>query len=221
MLHKTKAIVLHTLKYNESGIILHAYTDVFGRQSFLIHGVRKKNSRINASLFQPLSLLEIEANIKENRELQRVKEVKSLNILYGLQNDIRRSAIAIFLSELLYKTLREVEPNQKLFDYLFHSVQILEITENGIENFHLIFLMQFTKFIGIFPGDDSFLQTTDNDKKFNLLKLLDYSLSETTALKLNSLARVEILNQLVGYYKNHFEGIGNIHSLKILQEVFH
>jgi DNA repair protein RecO (recombination protein O) len=221
MIHKSKAIVLHTLKYNESGIILHTYTDTFGRQSFLVQGVRKKYSRINARLFYPLALLEIESNIKENRELQGIKEVKAVNVPYRLQFDIRRSAIAMFLSELLYKTLREVEPNQKLFDYLFNSVQILEMTENGIENFHLIFLMQFTKFIGIFPGDNNLLQTLEKEKKINLFSLLDYSLSETAKLQLSSVARIEILNQLISYYKSHLEGIGNINSLKILHEVFH
>jgi DNA repair protein RecO (recombination protein O) len=221
MLHKIKAIVLHTLKYAETGIVVHAYTDAYGKQAFLVQGVRKKNSRIHANLFQPLSLLEIEAYYKENRDLQRIKEVKSASNLYHLNFDVRRSAIALFISELLYRSLREVEPNQKLFDYVFHSIQILEMSENGIENFHLIFLAQFTKFLGIFPGEDSTLQQFLKEKKINLPNLWDYSLSDSAKIKLPSAIRSEILNHLVTYYQSHLDGIGPINSLKILQEVFH
>jgi DNA repair protein RecO (recombination protein O) len=221
MLHKTKAIVLHSLKYSESGIIVHAYSEVFGKQSYLVQGVRKKKSHINANFFQPLSLLELEIYFKENRELQRIKEVRIASPQIHVGFDIRRSAIAIFLSELLYRILKEFEPNQKLFNFLFHAVQILEITENGIENFHLVFMMQLTKFIGIFPDDDSIIQQFKSEKRIELLNFLDYSLADVSKIKLSGPARIEVLNQLVAYYKTHLEGIGSINSLKILHEVFH
>jgi len=221
MLHKTKAIVLHTLKYSESGIIVHAYTDIFGRQAYLVQGVRKIKSRINSNFFQPLSLLELDVYFKENRDLQRIKEASFFPSTSHLHFDIRRSAIAMFLSEFLYKSLREIEPNQKLFDFLFHSVQILEMTDNGLENFHLIFLMQFTKFIGIYPGDDPNIHSFHKKQTLNFLDLLKYSLADTAKLKLSNSSRSEILNQLVVYYKTHLEDIGHLNSLKILEEVFH
>lgn len=221
MLHKTKAIVLHTLKYGESGIIVNAYTSAFGRQAYLVQGVRKKKSSINSNFFQPLTLLDLEVFFKENRNLQRIKEVSFVASTVHSNFDIRRSSITLFLSEFLNKSLQEFEPNQKLFDFLFHSVQILEITEKGLENFHLVFLMQFTKFIGIFPGNNPIKQSTIKEKTINFLDLLDYSLADMPKLKLSNAERNEILNQLVIYYKTHLEDIGQINSLKILYEVFH
>jgi DNA repair protein RecO (recombination protein O) len=221
MLHKIKVIVLHTLKFGESGIIVNAYSDTYGRQSYLVQGVRKRKSRINANFFQPLSLLDLEVYFKENRELQHIREVKLASSPVLIHFDIRRSTIALFLSEFLYRTLRETEPNPKLFDFLFHAIQILEITEEGLENFHLAFLMQFTKFIGIFPGDDSILQQFKKEQKNELVSLIDCSLTDIGKFKLSNSARFEVLNQLIEFYKTHLEDIGQINSLKILHEVFH
>jgi DNA repair protein RecO (recombination protein O) len=221
MLHKAKAIVLHNIKYGESGIITHVYTNTHGRQSILVQGVRKKNSRVSANLFQPLSLLIIDAYIKENREIQRIKEVKPFCILNNLYLDIRRSTIAIFISELLYRTLLEAEPNPPLFDFLFNTIQILDVLEEGLENFHLIFLIQFTKFLGIYPGVNSDLDQFQKNKGISIIGLLDYSLSDSGKLNMDSLTRAQTLKQLVSYYEDHLEGMGQIRSLKILQEVFH
>ncbi len=221
MFYKVKAIILHTLKYGESGIIIHAYTDSFGKQSYLVQGVRKKKSRFNANHFQPLSLLELEVYYKEKRELQRIKEVKKADIHFHANFDIRRSAIAMFIGELLFKSLHEIEPNQNLFDYLFHSVQLLDITDKGLENFHIIFMMQFTKFIGIFPGKDNFLGINNLPDKAQRSMLTDLSLTDSDKVELSAKSRNELLQQMITYYKSHLEGMGEINSLSILHEVFH
>jgi DNA repair protein RecO (recombination protein O) len=221
MLLKAKAIVLHTIKYGESDIIAHLYTNTHGRQSILVKGVRKKNQRLSANLFQPLSLLIIDASVKENREIQRIKEVKPFCILNSLYLDIRRSTIAIFIGELLYRTLLEAEPNQPLFEFLFNSIQILDVLEEGVENFHLIFLIQFTKFLGIYPGVYLDFDKFQKNNGVNILSLLDYSLSDSAKLKMDNRTRAQILKQLVLYYEDHLDGMGQIRSLKILQEVFH
>jgi DNA repair protein RecO (recombination protein O) len=221
MLHHLKAIVLHSVKYGESGIIAQVFSNLFGRQSFLIHGVRKKNSKISPYLLQPLSLLDIVGYIKETREIQRIKELKASVPLQQLHFDIRKSSIALFLSEILNKTLREADSNLPLFDYLSHAIQALDISEKGIENFHLIFLMQYTKFIGIYPRDNRDHININPHQSVGIFDLIKYSLSETSEIKLDNKERRELLNELIQYYKYHFEELGTINSLEILREIFH
>lgn len=220
MLSKTKAIILHSIKYGESDIIAQAFTETYGKQSFLIHGVRKKKSMLSSYLFQPFSLLEIVAYIKESRDLQRVKEIKPSVILKTIHFDIKKSSIALFLSELMNRTLREVEPNIQLFNYLDHAVQILDFEEEGIENFHLIFLMQFTKFLGVYPKNNSDLSKYMMPGDFQINHLLDLSLTDAKKLKIKNSLRSQLLDQLLKYYRDHIEGIGKIKSVDVLRDVF-
>ena len=220
MLQHLKAIVLHSVKYGESGIIAQVFSDLFGRQSFLIHSVRKKNSKISPYLFQPLSLLDIVGYIKESREIQRLKELKASVPLQQLHFDIRKSSIALFLSEILNKTLREADPNPALFNYLSNAIQALDITEKGIENFHLIFLMQYTKFIGIFPKDNKDHIYLNRSQSVDIFDLTEYSLSESSEINIAKTDRQRLLDDLVQYYYYHFEGLGIIKSLEVLREVF-
>jgi DNA repair protein RecO (recombination protein O) len=221
MLQKTRAITLHSFKYGESGIIAHLYTENFGRQSFLIHGVRKKNSTISSYLLQPLAILDIEVYFKEARDLQHIKEVKPSTYLHDIRFNIHKSTIAIFLSEILYKTLRESEPDKKLFDFLLNAIQLLDISKNGIENFHLIFLLQYTKFLGIYPIDNEDFIYHNAKSGLNLQKLLQHSLADLNSFILEYTERQELLDIINIYYKSHISGFGQIQSLKILREVFY
>ncbi len=221
MLHRTKAIVLHSIKYGESGIIIQAYTEKFGRQSFLVQGVRKKKNKISPSLFQPLTLLDIIAYFKETRDIQKVKEIKPSVVLNNLSFDIRKSSIALFLSEIMYRTLREVEPNLPLFEYIYNAVQILDITEAGIENLHLVFLMQFTKFIGIYPKNNKELIRNNLPGKYQLSSLMDCSLADVSKLTIDIHTRTKLLDQLIMYFEDHLEGIGKVKSISVLREIFH
>lgn len=218
MLHHLKAIVLHSIKYGESGIIAQVYSNLFGRQSFLMNGVRKKNSKISPYLFQPLSMLDIVGYVKETREVQRIKELKASVPLQHLHFDIRKSSIALFLSEILNKTLREADSNIELFDYISHAIQMLDISEKSIENFHLIFLIQYTKFIGIYPKENR--DNINSLQSTGILELMKYSISDLSEININNKERRRLLNELIKYYQYHIEGLGTIKSLEILHEVF-
>ncbi|MBN2523029.1 MAG: DNA repair protein RecO [Bacteroidales bacterium] len=220
MLCNTKAIVFQSIKYGESSCIIKTYTEKFGKQSFLVHGVRKKKSKINAYLLQPFSLIEIIAYIKETRDLHKIKEIKPFVFLKTIHFDIRKSSIALFLSEIINRTLHEVEPNNQLFDYLNHAIQILDISNEGIENFHLIFLMQFTKFLGIFPKNNVDLKKYNSPNSFPIENLLDISLTDTKKLRIDNPSRSELLDQLLHYYHDHIEGMNKIKSLDVLRNVF-
>lgn len=221
MLQQVKAIILHSVKYRESGIITQTYTDKYGRQSFLIHGVRKKKSKAKAYIFQPLNIIDIVAYVKENRELQKVKEVQQSIQTKNLHFDIHRSTIAIFLGEVLSRSVRESEPNEQLFQYLEKAIQMLDICHEGLQNFHLIFLIQLSKFIGIYPVRHTDMDKYQINEEYSLSSFLGYSLSEIAELKVNSTLRNKMLDQLLRYYEDHIDGFGQIRSLDILREIFH
>lgn len=220
MLFKTRAIVLHSVKYAESGLIVHAYTEHFGRLSLLIRGVRKPRSRVHFALFEVLSILDIELYRKESREIQLLKEVKPTIVLHHIHSDIRRSTIAMFLAEFLYRTLREEEPNSALFNYLFHVIQILEITEKGVENLPLVFLMQFSKFLGIFPKNNIDLNRYTSLAGNKLSDIMEYSYGDLETLKIPYQNRSELLQSLLDYYTDHLEGMGQLKSIAVLREIF-
>ena len=151
MLIKNKSIVLSKLKYRDNDLIIRCYTLQRGTVNYLARGVLKnKSSASKAVYFQPLSQLEIEESYKPNQSLQSFKEVK-LSYLYNtLHSNIYKGSIVMFLSEILSTVLKEEEPNEKLFSFLEASLQYLD-NEESYSNFHLLFLLKLTKFLGIQP----------------------------------------------------------------------
>lgn len=241
MLSKTKGIVLHHIKYSETSVIVTVYTEVFGRQSYIINGVRGKKSKIKANILQPLFLLDMEVYHKPKRELQRVKELQTDFIFSSLPYDIRKSTIALFIAEILYKTIQEQEANPELFNYLYNSIQVFDLKENGISVYHLYFLVHLSKYLGFFPDNNYTNQNCYFDLKQGqfvklkplhvfaiekeeskiLSQLLEFSDKQHEDLKLTAKSRALLLEQILDYYALHNDGVSNIKSLSVLKEVFH
>jgi len=241
MLFKTRGIVLHHIKYSETSVIVTIYTEVFGRQSYLINGVRSKKAKIKANILQPLFLLNMEVYHKPKRELQRVKEVQNDFIFSSLPYDIRKSTLAIFIAEILSKTIQEQEPNTELFNYIYNSIQVLDLKEKGISNFHLYFLIHLTKYLGFFPENNhsSFncffdlkaggfvkikpmhLFFLNKSESKVLSEMLEFSDNQHENVNISHKDRMEILEKILDYYSLHNDGVSNIKSLSVLKEVFH
>ena len=240
MLHKTKGIVLHYIKYGDTSIIAYIYTEVFGRQTFIVNGVRKKTSKIRLNQFQPLSILELDVYYKPSRDIQRIKELKNSLLLKTVHDNIVKSSIALFIAEIIYKTLREVEPNKPLFDFIYNSIHILDIKDKGIENYHLVFLLLLSRYLGISPvdGDQKSIEFTvtnqpamkksniglsfilTEEEKRAMTQLNEYSFKNLEKIKIDNNTRSSLLEKFIEYYKIHLEGIGTIKSLAVLKEVF-
>ena len=240
MLHKTQGIVLNHLKYGDTSLISTIYTSTHGRKTFLVQGVYKRKSRFHPSFFQPLSLLDLEIYIQPRRELQRIKEISIDHPFQHLPFDTTKSAIALFLSEILYKTLREEESNLQLFNYLYHSIQFFDINTEGSANFHLLFLINLTRYLGFYPIDN-FSETNSlfdslNGKFFPYLtsqqsesdrltsvwmhRLLNTSFDNLGSLTMNHQIRNDLLRLLIEFYSLHLEGLGIVKSHSVLQSVF-
>ena len=240
MFFKTSGIVLHSIKYSDTSLVATIYTQSHGRQSFLIQGVYRKKSGFSPTLFQPLTLLDLEISVTPKRELQRIKEVSVSNPFHSLPYDHTKSAIALFLSEILYKTLREEETNQAMFGYLFHSIQLLDAMEYGTANFHLWFIVHLTKYLGFFPVDNYstencmfdaangrfyeplMIKPSENDLIIARLlhDILNTIPENLRNINLNHHTRNLLLKHVVEFYHFHLGGLGTIKSMPVLKQVF-
>lgn len=239
MIEKTRGIFLHAVKYSETSLIASIYTEAYGRQTFIINGVRSKNSSVKASVFQPLYLLDLEMYYKAGREIHRLKNARIASPYLNIPFDIRKSTQVLFLAEVLYKCLREEEPNNELFDFLYRSLTLLDLSETGISNFHIWFLFKLTRFLGIDPSNDNAsvsnffdLQTAlfvsheplhnqFTDKHITVLfsRLFDIDSSSIEKLDYTQNERKLVLEKLLEFYQIHFDQLGEIKSLEVLKEV--
>lgn len=152
MLQKAEGIVLRTVKYKDTAFIADVYTDVAGRVSFMVPLPRSRKASVKSVLFQPLSLVELEADFRPNTSIYKIKEAKSWHPFVSLPYDPYKSAIALFLSEFLCRAVRVEADNRALFSYLRHSIVWLDECRTGFANFHLVFLMRLSRFLGLYPN---------------------------------------------------------------------
>lgn len=240
MIQKLKGIVLHHVKYRESSAVVYMYTDKYGRQAYLVNNIRGKKTKFHGNLLQPLTLLEIEAYHKDDREIQRLKEMLNHIPYRTISSDFEKSSQSLFLAEVLYRSLREEESNRDLYDFLEHSLQLLDVTEEGTENFHLLFLVRLTKFLGFYPEDNysrenpafdmrngQFSSGTDDhpdffDQKCSALlhQLLGSSFKDMNRLSFSHALRASFLENMMDYYSLHIHGFGSIKSLPVLVEIY-
>jgi DNA repair protein RecO (recombination protein O) len=219
VLVKTKGIVFRYVKYGESSIIVTIFTCDFGLQSYIINGVRG-NSRTNKiALYQPLTLLDLVAYHKEAGGIMRIKEAKCIHPYHSLNTDIRKSAIAIFINELLNKTVKEQSHTESIFEYIESS--LVSLDENDLnENFHLFFLIGLSKHLGF--GSDYINEIIGSnivtDDESNVLRVLIHSDLETR-LSINYQQRQNLLSVLLKFYSRHIDNFANIKSIEVLKEV--
>jgi len=233
--------VLHGLKYGETGVITTIYTEAFGRMSFIMQGIHGKKSAVKGNLLKQLFLLEMEVDFKPGRELQRVKEIKNLFPFGSIPFGIVKSSQALFLAELLNKVLREEESRPDLFEFLFRSVQMLDLMEEGVSNFHLLFMIQLTRYLGFAPTNnfsDSnqffdmiagkfvlsppihpwFLKPTESSL---LAQIIGMSYQISPEFKPDKGLRNVLLDFVLDYYGLHLGNQLNLKSFDILKEILH
>lgn len=228
MLQKTKGIVLSYLRYRETSIIVRVYTEEFGLQSYLVNGVRSAKSKTNRiALFQPLTLLDMVVYYKPDRDLHRLSEVKTNHPFQSIPFDMAKSSIALFISELMTKSLKEEAGNPQLFQFLEHSILFLEEAPGNFENFHLTFLLKLSFFLGFGPESDRefdeqlressypFLPDTETTTALNVFLRRPYG----APVRLSRTNRNELLDALVAYYGIHIDSLGEVRSLTVLREV--
>jgi len=240
MLEKTKGIILHQIKYTDSGIVVRMYTKKFGRQSFIIKGMRNRKAGKHTILFQPLFILDIEMNHRLNRELQILKEFSVAFSPYGIHSDIRKTCIAIFLGEVLNAVIREESPHEDLFNYIESSIVYFENCTDGFYNFHISFLAGLSSYLGFEPTSRDIEENRFFDLKEGLFvnippvhgnyaneevsdilaSFFEASFDSAGIIPLTGALRYEVLETLIKYYSLHLQGMAKIKSLDVLKDVF-
>ncbi|MDX1542576.1 MAG: DNA repair protein RecO [Christiangramia sp.] len=238
MLVHTNAIVISALKYGEADLIVKAYTQSDGLKTYMLKGVLKsKKGKFKASMFQSLTRLEIIANHRGGGKMEYLKEAKVAASYQSIYTHPIKMTMAIFLAEMLRNTIKEEEGNPALFHYLEYSFEFLN-TAYKIANFHLLFLLNLTRYLGFQPEsarkdlsvfnmlDGVFQEIPTNDyciegKNVDLLKsLLGTDFDSLQHIKMNQTSRNEFLNMLLLYYELHIEGFHKPKSLSVLNEIF-
>ena len=238
MIVHTKAIIISALKYGEADLIVRAYTLSDGVKSYMLRGILKsKKGKFKASMFQVLTQLDIVANHRNQGKLEYLREAKVIETYQSLHTHPIKTTMVMFLAEMLKNTIQEEEPNPYLYDYLENTFQYLDHT-TSIANFHLLFLLHLTKYLGFRPQIEH-----PEDEVFNLLegvfqsvptndyclegeqvdllkKLLGIDFDALNEIKLNQTARNNFLNMLLLYYELHIEGFRKPKSLSVLNEIF-
>jgi DNA repair protein RecO (recombination protein O) len=239
MLHKTRGIVFKTTDYGESSVIVQVFTEKFGLQSYIINGIKKPKAKISRNMLQPLHLLDMVVYHKNSGGIQRIAELKNSPLLQSIPYDVIKSSIAIFLNEVLYKAVRQQSAEEDLFDFIFNAIEWLDNQTESIANFHLLFLVRLTRYLGFYPE----LQNTSDVDYFdmkdgiftrykpqglfylspphtqNFYNLLQCNFESLSKLQFSNDERRYLLSKLLEFYALHVEGFGSIRSHEVLEEV--
>lgn len=218
MLHKTKGIVFRFTPYGETSIIVNIFTEAFGLQSYIVNSVRSKTSKSKIALYQPLTLLDLVVYYKENANILRIKEASCAHTYNNLLSDPKKSCIGLFINEVLNKTVREQSHAGEIYNFIFDSLISLDNQERP-ENFHLIFLVKLSKYLGFGPFAKAelgaWLLSTEEEKVLDLLLKSDYD----TSIQMTNEQRRNLLEAFIRFYGSHVDGMGVIKSVQVLREV--
>ncbi|MDR2853675.1 MAG: DNA repair protein RecO [Prevotellaceae bacterium] len=240
MLQKTQGIVLHAIKYSDNASIVSIYTRDFGRCAYMFHQKKGKSSTGKAAFVQPLTLVEMDVYHHPKKQVQHIKDLRVSYPYTQIPFDAKKNAVAIFISEVLYKTLRQPEPDELLFDFIQNSLQTFDCQEDSFVNFHLVFLAKLTRFLGFEPScryepnatffdllngvfvsqkpeHQHFIENAAAET-FNNILHCDYSTMQH--IQLTHKHRNELTDSLLEFYKIHLSEFSTVKSLSVLQMLF-
>ncbi|MDR1585177.1 MAG: DNA repair protein RecO, partial [Prevotellaceae bacterium] len=155
MQEKTSGIVLHNIKYSDSTSIVTIYTRRFGRAVYMVYGRGKKKSLCRPAFLQPLTLVELDVAHFPRREVQQIKDIRIATQLNNIPVNPVKNALALFLSEILFRTLIRADSDEQLFEFIEQATLSLNGCENSLANFHLVFLLKLTRYLGFEPNYDN------------------------------------------------------------------
>jgi DNA repair protein RecO (recombination protein O) len=243
MIAKTKGIVLRTVKYGETSLVVNMFTELFGMQSYLVNGVRttSKKGSSKASLFQPASILELVAYHNDFNNLQRLREYKWEFLYQHILSDVHKNAVALFMIELLSKCLKQPEPHPELFYFTEDALHHLDEANASVTgNFPLFFALHLAVFFGFRINDEfsekkHYLDLEEGrfteDQPSHQYYLIDREAAavseilkimqphELEQVYLNQEMRRRILHALEQFYVLHVPEFGALRTLPVLREI--
>ncbi len=229
MLYKTRGIVLNFIKYRETSIVTRIYTEDFGLQSYIVNSVRGSNrkGRSKISFFQPLTLLDLVVYYKKTAGLTRISDILCAEPYQTIPYHVTKSSIALFVTEVLNKSLKEEEGNEELFSFIQQSLLVFDHMDTDYENFHLQFMLQLSRYLGFIPQSarDFYTQVYElvgkpvdmQEEERTLGQLLKNRY--TNHATVSRTMRRQLLNDMIRFYQLHVANFGEVKSLTVLREV--
>ena len=240
MYEKLRGIVLNTVRYSDKHNIVHIYTDGRGLMSFAVPLGKTPASRMRNALLMPLSLVDLEAGVRNGRDLAVLRELRRNYPLATIYSDPVKNAIALFISELLAHVIQEPEGNDPLFRYIEQSVCLLEQMPGQVANFHICFLYHLGAHLGIQPNLESYHKDywfdmtegifdpaavrghmhlkPDEAQVIHLLSRMTFS--NMGVFRFSREERNRMLDVIISYYRLHNAAIGTLRSPDILKQLF-
>lgn len=240
MLTKTRAIVLHSIKYGDTKMIVDMFTRTNGRLSFIVSIPKTVKSKVKKQFFQPLTLLDIEVDVRMKVQLQKLSDVRLAQPYQSIPFEAHKLSISLFVAEFLYHALRSEQRNDLLYDYLENGLLWLDGQGSGYANFHLVFLMRLSRFLGFYPNLDNYVLGDYFDlresefvvnpplhrdflypeeaEKVQLMMRMDYPTMHLFLMSHQE--RNRLLEVLLTYYRLHLPDFPEMKSIAVLQELY-
>jgi DNA repair protein RecO (recombination protein O) len=216
MTTNTGLIVLHTTKFGENSLVVHTLSKDYGRRSFLVKGVGKK---AGMSLFLPLNVLEADIVETSRSTLYTARNIVARYPLLGIRNDIFKNSMTMFMSEVLYRVVREGAYEEGLFEWCEKNILLLDAVSIDFSNFHIRFLLELTVALGFSPESRDLLPFV-GDHYPQVERFMTLPFAESMLIPLNGAVRNEIAEEILRYIEYHTESALNVNSLKVLRELF-
>ena len=236
---KIQGVVLQSIRYGDTSLIVKVLTRNYGLRSYMVKGAFNRGSSQRAALFQNLHFIQyIEVGRPNKGSLRYMKDVQLSLVYQSIPLVMNKSAILMYVSELLTKTLTEEAPNTNLFDFVHQSMQWLDLVEEGYANFPLYFTLELTRLLGFYPKTNHqqewcfdmmegsfahdyplhpyYLDASDADL---LTSLLDLGIDEVCKLSMSTQQRRAMLNGLITFMRLHAPVMNEFHSHEVLQTV--
>ena len=212
----TELIILHSTKFGENSIVAHTLSKEYGRRSFLIRGVGKRGTM---TLMLPLTILEAEVVETSKSTLYTARNLSAKYPLSGIRNSIAKNSMTLFMSEVLYRTIKEGANEQGLFEWCEKNILLLDAMQSDFSNFHIRFLLELAVVLGFSPESQDLMPFVREHYPL-VERFMKESMADAMLIPLNGAIRNEIAEEILRYIEYHSESAVNVASLKVLRELF-
>ena len=215
MKSKAELIILNHTKFGENSIVLHTLSSEYGRRGFLV----KVSPKTAMALFLPLNILQAEVTENPKANLWYARNFVSVTPLNGIRGNIHKNTMTLFLSEVLYRVVKDQTNEDGLADWLKGQILTLDALQSDFANFHLMFLLNLCAALGFDPDAAGLAPFVDNNLQ-SVEALLSLPFTEALLLPLTGADRNSIAESILKYIEYHTESAVNVRSLAVLREIY-
>lgn len=216
MVKVTELIVLHTTKVGENSLVVHTLSKEYGRRGFLVRCAGKKSVM---TLFQPLSILEADIQESSRSSLYTARNLSLKHHLAGIRGNMFKNSMTMFLSEVLYRTIKDGANEEGLYEWCERNILLLDAIRSDFSNFHIRFLLEFAIALGFSPESRDLTPFTGQHYPV-VERFMKEDFAQSMLIPLSGSVRNEIAEDILRYIEFHTESSLNINSLKVLRELF-